>query len=215
MSQISSSLATWASLERRRGVAEHRARVAHRPVEHPREQLVAEVVVGGDVAAGGGRGCCASRCARIALDRDADGGDQSAQAVEAGRVPRRQANERGEVGRIPQPWAYASARPRLPVSAIRHIRGERTWIVAAGGPEPYTRRSPASITVSVPVADPPQEQRQQPISRSGRSRRARFRMAVHAGAGELQARPRGRRSARARGRSRTGSARRGAPPSAA
>ncbi len=37
-------------LERRRALGEHRARVAHRPVEHPREQLVAKVVVGGDVA---------------------------------------------------------------------------------------------------------------------------------------------------------------------
>ncbi len=36
-------------LERRRGLAEYRARVTHGPVEHPREQLVPDVVVGGDV----------------------------------------------------------------------------------------------------------------------------------------------------------------------
>jgi hypothetical protein len=147
--------------ERRRAGAEHRARVAHRPVEHPREQLIAEVVVGGDVATPAAAGA-APHDGAGALERDADGRDQRAQPVETGRVARRQANERGQVRGIPQPLGIrlgesAAPRQRHPphprrADLDRRRRRPRAVHAALAGFDHGERSG----------RDPRQQQRQQP-----------------------------------------------------
>ena len=103
-------------LERHRAVAEHRARVAHRPVEHPREQLVAKVVVRGDVAPAP-IARAASQVRAGALGRHPTGATSARRRSRpaALRAARRTSATRS--GESHRPSAYASARPRLPRSA--------------------------------------------------------------------------------------------------
>ena len=87
-------------LERHPLALEQRAGVHHRRVEHPLEQLVAEVVVGGDVAA------AALRVLRLAqraqpLARRPQRRGQAPDAVDQHGVAGRQADHRDEIGRVP------------------------------------------------------------------------------------------------------------------
>ena len=54
-------------------------------------------------------------------------------------------------GESQRPWAKASAIPRLPRSSFGHVREDTIRTVAAGGPEPYTRRSSPSTTSRLPT----------------------------------------------------------------
>jgi len=87
-------------LERHRIVLENRARVAHRRIEHPREELVAEVVVGGDVAPTPAPGAAAYK-RPSALQRPAQRCEQRTQPVKPTGVARREPDQRDQIGRVP------------------------------------------------------------------------------------------------------------------
>ena len=141
---------------RRRGLRERhpsarkvRGGVHHGLVEHQFEELVAEIVVGGDAASAARvRVACADAAHR--LQRDPSRRQAPAPLIEAAGVACAHAYNGGEIGGFPQSRMYASAMPRLPCSSIGQSRGERTSTVACGLPCPSRSRSSPSTIVSWP-----------------------------------------------------------------
>ena len=88
-------------LERHPLLLEERTRVAHRRIEHPLEQLVAEVVVRGDVApAPALRAATQKRPGP--LQRPPQRRETRAQPVQAAGVARSEPDQRHQIGRVPQ-----------------------------------------------------------------------------------------------------------------
>jgi hypothetical protein len=104
-------------LERGRGRVEDGAGVHHRAVEELREQLVAEVVMGGDPLA---RPCggVARQPAGGALKRSEHGGEGATQPVDSAHVERADARQRDEVGAVPQPAGVGLAEPEAAAQEV-------------------------------------------------------------------------------------------------
>ena len=95
-----SSLAICASCSEGAGLLEDRAGVHHRLVEHQAEEVVAEVVVRGDVAPCARRACCARTSAAPACGSATSGRDARRQRSSCRHVQRGEARELGEVGAV-------------------------------------------------------------------------------------------------------------------
>ena len=162
-SQTRSSLATERLLERRVAVLEDGAGVHQRRVEHPREQLVAEVVVRGDRLAAAPR--------RVAQEDRA----RRAAAARARTTSRRRSRSSavdvagGDADHVGQVAACPSSRrrrtrpsPRLPrSSSARQTRGD-VHVHGARSGAPCAERPasrPSSTTVSCAALEPPQQRR--------------------------------------------------------
>ncbi len=100
-----SSLASWRLVAASpSGALEDRAGVHHRLVEHQPEEVVAEVVVGGDRCGARARACCArSQRGRALRAARRNGRDAAAPAVESGHVERRRRVSSSEVVAVQQP----------------------------------------------------------------------------------------------------------------
>ena len=85
------------ALERHPLVLEERTRVAHRRIEHPREQLVPEVVVGGDIAPALALRAAAQQGPGT-LQRPPQRREPQAEPIEAAGVAGRQPDERHQIG---------------------------------------------------------------------------------------------------------------------
>ena len=109
--------------ERHPRLAEVRARVHHRLVEHQLEQVVAEVVVGGDVVARLRSRSLATRTPRRACTGTRARREPPPPRIERGRVARGHADQRGQVGRVPQPVHVALGQPAA--AAQEQRPGER------------------------------------------------------------------------------------------
>ena len=124
-------------LQRHPRPLEQGAGVHHRRVEHPLEQLVAEVVMGGDVAPAALAGAAVERRAH-ALARRPQRRRDRADAVDDHRVARRQADDRHQVGRVPQPLRVGLRQP--PAAAHEHPPEARVVGVDRGGRGPGAER---------------------------------------------------------------------------
>jgi hypothetical protein len=109
---------------------EQRARVAHRRVEHPSEQLVAEVIVGGDVATAAIAIVAVDGRAQALLGRPQRSG-VATDPVDHDRVAGGEADHRDEIRRVPHPGgvglgeAAAAAHQRLPEPGVVHLDRRR------------------------------------------------------------------------------------------
>ena len=186
LSQTRSSLAIDASSSVMPSRVEVGARVHHRRVEHQREQLVAEVVVGGDVAAAAPRRVAHERAAD-ALVRLAQRREPLPRAVERAGVAGGDADHGDDVGRVPQAVDVrlgepaAAAQQRAPGARRGDVdhRVRRARCRARGGGRP--RRSSGCRRASAQS-----------------TRRTSARAIIAAALPSRAARPRGRRSAAAR-----------------
>ncbi len=160
-------------VQRRVGVLEDPGRVHHRLVEEAREQLVAEVVVGGDpLARAGAR--VRPQPPRRPLHRADQRQQPLAGAVAGLHRPRRDPHERDEVVARPQPVHVGSGRARRRDAAPARRRPP------AHGP----RREPAA---AAPAAAP--ARRRRAASRRARAARSRRRAPVAAARGRRPAPP--------------------------
>ena len=162
-------------LERHARLVEQRARVHHRGVEHPLEQVVAEVVVRGDVAAAARRRVAHERRARTEVGL-AHGGQAAAGGVQPHDVARGDAEHRRRVRRLPQ---ALRVRLRHPAAAAQQQRPQRR---GAHLDDAGRRARPEHVTAPVldqrqlPVADALEEPeddaaRDRPPHRTGSGRR--------------------------------------------
>ena len=122
------------------GALEDPAGVGHGGVEHELEEVVAQVVVVGDVAAAAGPRVAAEGVPD-GVDRASQGGQPSLQAVHGGHVSRHQADHRGEVGGVPLAGGVGLRGPQRAAGgdpspegrvAHHHLGGEA---VGGGAPE--------------------------------------------------------------------------------
>ena len=88
-------------LERHPLLFEQRTGVAHRRIEHPREQVVAEVIVGGDVAPAAALGA-ATQQRPGPLQRPPQRRELRPEPVQAAGVARPESDQSDQIGRVPE-----------------------------------------------------------------------------------------------------------------
>jgi hypothetical protein len=145
-------------LERHPLALEQRARIRHRRVEHAAEQLVAEVVVGGDVAPAARPVVASQQRPQPLLGRPQRRRELS-HAVDHDRVAGGQTDDRDEIRGVPQPRRVGVGKPAaaahqcLPEPGVAHLDRRRgragaeleATRAARGGPVDDDERADADL----------------------------------------------------------------------